>query len=253
MIFTVTFVTLAGLLSQFSQKGIIRGKFPREALHPVYLQRRIYGMMWTQVYYFKPLYAVVLAIPFFKTYVLRLFGYRGDTDFVLYPDTWIRDLPILKVGSGAYLSNKSTIGTNICLTDGSVLVDRVILEQKSLVGHLAMVAPGVKLGPSAEVGVGCAIGIRVRMAEGAKVNPSCTLNHGSIIGSHSEIGTYANVGLRTEVGPGLKVPSGTVLPPGMVFQTQQDVDRIVESQRLDLFNQKESLAQILQRTLEHVS
>ena len=33
--------------------------------------------------------------------VFRIFGYRGSMDFTIYPDTWIRDLPLLDFGEGA--------------------------------------------------------------------------------------------------------------------------------------------------------
>jgi hypothetical protein len=48
----------------------------------------------------------------------RLFGYRGSMKFTVYPDTWIRDLPLLMFGEGAYVSNRATLRTNIVLSNG---------------------------------------------------------------------------------------------------------------------------------------
>lgn len=120
LIFLITFPLLAGCVSLIGQKGIIKGIFPRKPFHPIYLLRRIYGACWTQFFYFKPVYAFALAIPALRNSIFRLFGYRGSSEIVIYPDTWIRDLPLLKIGKGSYISNRATIGTNICLSDGNI-------------------------------------------------------------------------------------------------------------------------------------
>jgi hypothetical protein len=80
--------------------------------------------------------------------VFRLFGYRGSMNFTIYPDTWIRDLPLLKFEDGVYVSNRATLGTNMVLSNGFLLVGEITLRAKALVGHLAMLAPGVTLEPS---------------------------------------------------------------------------------------------------------
>jgi carbonic anhydrase/acetyltransferase-like protein (isoleucine patch superfamily) len=230
ILFALGFPTIAGLISRAGRKGIRGGKFPREAMHPVYLLRRIYGAAWTQVYYFKPLYAVILGVPFFKKYVLRLFGYKNSIDFVVYPDTWIRDLPLLHVGAGSYLSNRSTIGTNICLADGTIYVAPVKIGEKSLVGHLAMLAPGAILGVETEVGVGCAIGIKVRLRDKVSVKPSSSINHGAVLGTGVDVGAMSFLGLRCEISDGIKIPSGSNIPAGAVIQTQADVERYYSSE-----------------------
>lgn len=250
-IFILAFPTLAGLLSLPAQKGIVKGKFPRDSKHPVYLLRRIYGTAWTQVYYFKPLYAAILAIPLLKKYVLRLFGYRGSTDFVVYPDTWIRDLPILQIGQGAYLSNRATIGTNICLTDGTIFVAGIKIKEKGLIGHLAMLAPGVSVDEAGEVGVGCAIGISVKIRAGASVKPSCTLNHGAIIGAKAEVGTMSYIGLRAEIGEGVSLPAGSNIPAGAVLKTQGDVDKYYSSETEKLQQMRAAVLPFVQNQLKN--
>ena len=234
-LFVITFVTVAGLLSLPAQKAIIAGKFPREPMHKVYFLRRVYGACWTQVYYFKPIFAVCLAIPLLRTYLFRLFGYRGASmAFTTYPDTWIRDLPVLSIGEGAYLANRATIGTNICLNNGKILVDKVTIGKKALVGHLAMLAPGTAVHDGAEVGVGVAIGIRCVLREGAAVKPSTTINHGGVIGAQADVGTNAYVGMKAVVGPGVKVPAGTHVPAGAVIQSQKDMDALASTEFLKI-------------------
>ena len=108
--------------------------------------RRLYGICWTSVYYFKPVYGIILSIPWSKTIVFRLFGYKGALDISIYPDTWIRDLPMLRVESGAYIANRATLGTNINLVDGNTIIGNITLKKGSMVGHLTKVGMGVTHG-----------------------------------------------------------------------------------------------------------
>ena len=242
--FIISFVVISGLLSRFAQKGIIRGKFPSEPFHPVYFLRRIYGACWTQLYYFKPLYAIVLAIPILRKLTFRLFGYKESCEFVVYPDTWIRDLPVLKIGKGAYLSNRATIGTNICLSDGNILVDQVLVEDGGLVGHLTMLAPGAKIGNKTEIGVGVAIGIRSRIFANAKVNPGCVINHGAVVGEGAEVGTHSYVGIKATIGKNIKIPGGANIPAGAIIETQDDVNKYFNSETDRLRRRKTDLEAI---------
>lgn len=240
-IFIVTFPTTLGLMSRPFQKGIIAGKFPREPFHKVYFSRRVYGACWTQVFYFKPVYSVILAIPVFKKLVFRLFGYKGQIDFTVYPDTWIRDLPLLKIEKGAYLANRATIGTNLVLTDGSILVQGVQLETRALVGHLCIIGTGARIGERAEIGMRSSIGIRVRVLTEANIKPHCAINHGTVVKERASIGTMSLVGMKCMIGENVRVPSGAIIPDGAVLQTQADCDRYFSSEVSDLVQYKERL------------
>lgn len=230
IIFVFTFITVAGLLSRLAQRGIVAGTFPREAFHKVYFLRRVFGICWTQVYYFKPLYAIALGIPALKTYLLRIFGYKYNTQFIVYPDTWIRDLPVLKFGQGVYLSNRATIGTNICLKSGDILVDSIEVDDKGLVGHLAVLAPGVKIGKGVEVGVSATIAIRTKLLDQSKINPCCMINHAVVVGENTQIGTMSYVGMKSILGPNLTVPAGANIPAGSVINTQTEMDSYYHSE-----------------------
>lgn len=109
----LSFLLVAGGLSQLHSRKVVEGRFPLDTGDPRYFHRRLYGLCWTSVYYSGPVYYMVLSLPLLRKLVFRLFGYRGNMNFTVYPDTWIRDLPLLDIGEGAYLSNKATIGTNM--------------------------------------------------------------------------------------------------------------------------------------------
>ena len=229
-LFALSFLSIAAVLSWPSQRKIKRGRFPREPFHKIYFWRRVYGICWTNIFYFKPLYFVYLSIPVLRKTLFRAFGYKGPLNFTVYPDTWIRDLPLLHLGEKSYCSNRSTLGTNMCLQDGTILVDRIHLGDRSVLGHLGMLAPGVKLDNDVEVGSGVALGIRCHMKEGSRIGAGSSVNHGSVIGARTEIGGHSVFGLRVEIGPDIKMPVGTSIPAGAIVATQDDVKKYISSE-----------------------
>jgi acetyltransferase-like isoleucine patch superfamily enzyme len=222
VLFSICFVGIAAALSLAHQGAIVPGRFPRSVAHPVYFHRRLYGLCWTSVYYFTPVYFLTLSIPFLKKLVFRGFGYKGEMDFTTYPDTWIRDLPLLKIGRGAYLSNKATIGTNIAFPDGSILVDSVTVGDGALIGHLAMLAPGVEVRKGAEVGVGAAIGLKSVVGEQARINAHCGIEHGVKIGARVKIGATTYVSSGVEIAPDISIPPGITIPSRMRITSQDE-------------------------------
>lgn len=215
---------VAGLLSLPHQRAIVPGKFPRRFTHRVYFHRRAYGLCWTTIYYCLPTYYLFLSFNFLKRILFRLFGYRGHMEFTTYPDTWIRDLPLLELGQGVYISNKATMGTNIALANGSILVDKIVLDDGVLIGHLTMLAPGVTLKRKVEIGVGCSIGIKVQIGERSKVGPTCGIDHGSVIGRNVKIGPASYLGKQVIIGDNIIIPPGTIVPAKSHLMTQADVE-----------------------------
>lgn len=209
-VWLLVFLLTAGLLSRPHQFAIRPGKFRRSVADRLYFHRRLYGLCWTAVYYTKPAYFFCLSVSALKRITFRLFGYRGSMDFTVYPDTWIRDLPLLRFGPGAYISNRATLGTNVVLRHGLLLVDTVSVGPGALIGHLAMVAPGVEVGAAGEVGVGVAVGIRSRLRERAAVRPCATIEHGVTVGEDAVVGTHAYVASLGEVFPREQIPGGSV-------------------------------------------
>lgn len=237
--FALTFIVLAGLVSRLGQAGIVPGKFPRIAEHPIYALRRIYGAAWSQLYYFKPLYAICLAIPTLRWVVFRLFGYKGNLDITVFPDSWIRDLPLLDFGKGVYLANRATLGSNMCLTDGSILIGKMKFGEGALIGHMVLIALGSRVGKKSEFGVNAAGGIRINVGDNVSVRPRSNLNHGCIIGNNCIIGTAALVGLKAEIGEGIEIRSGASIPPGAIIKTQEEADRYFSAETQNLRSERD--------------
>lgn len=176
-VFFTSFAAIAGICSLPSRWAIQPLTIRTSLGVPMYFARRWYGVCWTSVYYFKAAYAFVLAIPALKRMTFRLFGYRGSMDFTTYPDTWIRDLPLLEFGQGVYLSNRATLGTNVLPGNGTIMVGPIRLGAGTLVGHLAVVGLNTRVGESASVGVGAHVGIGVDVGPGARIGPSARIGH----------------------------------------------------------------------------
>lgn len=223
---TTLFVLTAGLLSRPHQHAVKPGRFPRDLGHPLYRARRLYGLCWTAVYYAGPLYYLVLTLPWLKRLTFRLFGYRGQMDFTVYPDTWIRDLPLLDFGPGAYVSNKATLGTNVAQANGQLLVDHVRIGARALVGHLAMVSTGTVLEEGAEVGVGCALGSKVVLRKDASLSACCAVGHLVELGAGAVVGYASSLGVAAKVGAGVTLPQSTIVPNRARIATQAEADEL---------------------------
>ncbi len=242
IIFLFQFLLITGLFSLPFHKSIKNGKFPRDLSDSTYGSRRLYGLCWTWVFYSGPIYFICLTFKPLKWILLRSFGYKGSLDFTIYPDTWIRDWPILDFGQGAYVANKSSLGSNLCLSNGQILVEGIRMGEGAMLGHLGILGPGVQIGSFAELGTSVVAGIRVRVEAKAKVGSCSALNHGAVIGAGAEIGANSYIGLKAYVANGIKIPSGSNIPAGMEVTTQEQAGSIYSSETESLNELRRSLS-----------
>jgi len=226
LVWTSMFILASGVLSIAHQSSIVAGKFRRDVADPLYFHRRMYGLCWASVYYNKPVYFLCLSLPPLKRLAFRLFGYRGSMSFTVYPDTWIRDLPLLHFENGVYVSNRVTLGSNVVLSNGSLLVEGITLGPNSLVGHLSMLAPGVELAAGAEVGVGCEIGIRTKLGREAFVGPSSTIEHSVRLGAMTRIGCHSYIGSGSTIDDGAQIACASVIASRSRIQVQTKIHDI---------------------------
>jgi UDP-3-O-[3-hydroxymyristoyl] glucosamine N-acyltransferase len=150
-------------------------------------------------------------------------------NFAIYPDTWIRDLPLLNFGDGAYLSNKATIGTNIALSNGSILVDSIEFKDNSHLGHLSMVAPGAIVEESVEIGVGCAIGINARIGPKTRIGPGSSVGHGAQVSAGVATGAMCCIGSGTKIASGVVLPNCASIPNRHSISDQSSANRVVNA------------------------
>lgn len=225
--FLFVFPVLLGLLSMPFHGAIRKGRFKRDLSDDAYYGRACYGRLWTSLFYSGPIYQVFLGIRPYRNFVLRLFGMKGPLEFTVFPDTWIRDLPVLSVSDGAYMANKSTIGTNICLKDNFTLVDGIKFGQNAMVGHMAVIGPGCKINSGSELGVSSTLGIRVSIAENSSIGALVAVNHGSSLGQRINVGTRAYIGVRVNISDDVTIPPNTVIPDGNSVVSNADLVRVL--------------------------
>lgn len=223
--FLVAYVLTCGLLARLTSSALTAGKMRRDLGHVVYGPRRLHALCWTAVYYCSPVYHAVLTLPWLKWLTFRLFGYRGSLQFTIYPDSWIRDLPLLDIGAGAYIANRATLGSNICLRSGDILVDRITIGARAMVGHMAIVGLGDVIGDDAEIGVGTTLGMNVHVGARTTVGAIVGLNHGARIGDDCEIESMSYVGKKAVIANGIRVHAASMVPDRAVLLTQEDADR----------------------------
>ncbi len=228
IIYVLCFILFSGLLCLPHRKFIIAGRFPRKLGNQVYFHRSLYGLCLTTIYYFTPIFFIVLSFSSLKKLLFRLWGYQGSLDFVTYPDTWIRDVALLQIGEGAYLSNKATIGTNIVQHDGTILVDTIKIGDRSVVGHLTMIGPGTELGKDVEVNPGCIIGLHSFLDDGVKVKAYSGIESFVKIGARTVIGSMTYIGSMVTIAPDIIIPPGITIPAKTKITCQEDVAFFVE-------------------------
>ena len=243
IVYVLCYVILAGLLCLPHRKFIVAGRFPRKLENQIYFHRRLYGLCLTAIYYFTPIFFIVLSFSSLKKMLFRLWGYQGSMNFVTYPDTWIRDVALLKIGNGAYLSNKATIGTNIVQHDGTILVDEIKIGDRSVVGHLTMIGPGVELGKDVEVNPGCVIGLHTFLDDGVKVKAYSGIDSFVKIGARTVIGSMTYIGSMVTIAPDLIIPPGITIPSKTKITCQEDVAFFVEHIKQAKTNQKNRVRQ----------
>lgn len=227
VLYAFLFGTTAGICSLPWQRGIIKGVFPRDVRFPIYAMRKLYGTCWTAVYYFKPIYSIILNISLFKTIVFRLFGYRGSLNITIYPDCWIRDLPLLRLEDRAYIANKCTLGTNVNMQNGYIMVGNVTVKRGSMIGHLAKFGIGASIGENSEFGIECITGLHVKIGMNNMIGACTQISHYVKIGENNNIGVCCYFGTGAVIGDNLIIPNGTRIPDKAEVLTQADVDKYV--------------------------
>lgn len=219
------YLTLWGLLSLVGQRKEVTRKCTKSLKNSEYLKRQIYRRCWEAIYYFKPLYQCVLTVSPLKTYVFRLFGFRGNLNFTIAASTWIRDLNLLKLGERAVISPRATLGTSLSLSDQTLFSDHITLEPSAFVGPLCVLGPGARINQAAEVMTGTAVGIRSRIGEATRVANHCMISHGVTVGARTLVGEYTFIGPRATLTDRLLIPAGTIVPSGTNVTSQHEIDK----------------------------
>jgi hypothetical protein len=84
---------------------------------------------------------IILSTPSFEELFFRTFRYKYNLDFTIYPNCWIRDLPLPDIGEKCYLADGILLGTNrvsinqkILRVDHIKIGDHTIFDQQCALG-----------------------------------------------------------------------------------------------------------------------
>lgn len=228
IVYAFLFAVIAGLCSLPWQAGIIKGVFPRDVRFPIYAMRKLYGTCWTALYYFKPIYNIVLSVAPFKAIVLRLFGYKGSLNIALYPDAWIRDLPLLRIEDSVYISNLCALGSNVSLIVGSTMVGNITIKEGALIGAVSKIGLGTTVGERTEISIEVITGLHVKIGTENFIGSRTEISHYAKIGNNNQIGVCCFIGTKALIGNNLNIPNNTRIPDKAEVYTQEDVMNYVQ-------------------------
>lgn len=194
-------------------RNIKPGTFKREENTKDYSDRLIYTREFRKFIYNPAVLNILFSDLELKTKFFRTFGYRGQMDFTIYPNCWLRDLPMLDIGEGTYLADGILLGTNQVSIDQKVLKvgtikigSRCVFDQQCKLGYNSVI------GDDCIIGIQSAIGLKCRMGNGVKVGESTTIRHGVTIGDGAILGSETQVGSFSVIEDGVILPEFSRIP-----------------------------------------
>ena len=194
-------------------QNIKKGHFKRDEQTPDYKSRLIYTEKLRSFVYNPAIMNEILSDWDLKRLFFRTFGYKGSLDFTIYPNAWLRDLPLLDIGEGCYLADNILLGTNMVshnqqfIDVGPITIgDRTIFNQRCAVGNDVTIGKDCRIGFSVGIGIRCTIGDNVSIGEYSFIA------HGVKVGKNVTIGQCSHIGNMIIVEAGVVLPPNTKIP-----------------------------------------
>lgn len=166
----------------------------------------------------------ILREPLLKIAFFRAFGYRGELDFTVMPEVWMRDLPLLVIGRDVHLGYGMVLGTGQMSLDGRGLRLRPIaIGSRSFCNQHAVVEGGTLIGDDCLIGIRAIIGAtcrledRVHVGDFTRIGADVVVGEGAVIGHNARIGDGAVIDAGCTVPEGGRVPANHRLTPAGLF------------------------------------
>ena len=177
--------------------NIKAGSFKRDPDNNDYQDRLVYTRVFRKFAYNPAILNEVFSCPELKESFFRTFGYKGDLEFTIYPNCWLRDLPMLDIGSQTYLADGILLGTNQVSTDQKVLKvgtikigERCVFDQDCKVGYNSIIGDDCIIGIQTSIGLKCKMGSNVKIGEATTIRHGVTIGNDVIIGGETQIGNF---------------------------------------------------------------
>ncbi len=211
-----------------ARAAIKPGFVPRQPGHPTYIAYRNYNRALEVFAECEDAVRIVAADPLLRIAFFRTFGYRGEVNFTMMPQVWLRELPLLVIGRGAHLGRGAVLGTGQITPDGSgVSLLPIAIGERTVLGDFAIVEGGailgsdVTLGTRSLVGGACHISDGAILGDGVRVGPEVVLGAGAVVGSGASIGAGAVIDPGVVVGEGVRIPARHRLTDAGLFPLLQ--------------------------------
>lgn len=187
--------------------AIVPGKVERKKDDPVYQKRLIYTDE-LRVFAYNPVFMnIILTDAELKELFFRTFGYKGNLEFTIYPNAWIRDLPLLDIGKKCYLADGILLGTNRVSIDQRILrVDHIKIGDNTIFDQQCAIGPGTTIGDD------CIIGFH------SQVSAKCT------VGNNVRLGEVVNIGSMSEVGDDVMIGQGSFISDFVTIEAGAEID-----------------------------
>lgn len=187
--------------------AIVPGKVVRKPENEVY-QKRLKYTHELRVFVYNPVFMnIILATPDLKELFFRTFGYMGNLEFTMYPNAWIRDLPLLEIGKKCYLADGILLGTNRVSIDQKILrVDHIKIGDHTIFDqHCA-------IGPGSTIGNDCIMGFQ------SQISAKCT------IGNNVRLGEVVTIGSMSEIGDDVMIGQGSFISDFVTIEAGAEID-----------------------------
>ncbi len=190
------------------------GKFKRGPDDPIYVHRGYYTRMLKSFLTDYKLMNAILTDKKLQTRFFRVFGYEGEVDFTLYPQCWIRDLPLLQIGKMSYLGDGIVLGTNkVSIDQKTVKVGRITIGDHTIIDQDCMLGYSTHIGHHTAIGVRSCIGVKTHIGNNCRIAEIVNIGHCCNIGNDVSIGQVSAIGNFTTIADGTKIPAFSRIPP----------------------------------------
>ncbi|MEZ5056936.1 MAG: hypothetical protein R2879_07830 [Saprospiraceae bacterium] len=198
---------------QKAVRNIKEGKFKRDADSVDYQDRITYTRELRNFTYNPAVLNLIFSFPTLKESFFRVFGYKGNLDFTLYPKCWLRDLPLLNIGKHCYLADGILLGTNQVSPDQEWIVtgpisigDFTIFDQGCSVGYSTSIGKNCSIGFEVAIGIKNKIGNEVRIGGRSNIAHGCKIGNEVIIADNCRIGSFSVIEDGVELAPYTDIP-----------------------------------------------
>ena len=213
--------SIAGRLTQLRQdkrfndslKSIKPGKFERDPSTVVYQDRKYYTHQLRAFVYNPSAMNIILENSLLKKLFFNTFGYTGNLQFTIYPNCWLRDLPLLDIGEDAYLADGIVLGTNQVTPDQKYIsVGRISIGSRSIFDQQCMLGYGAKIGDDCVIGIRACVGVKSKIGNNTIVGGMAAVGHGCKLGNNVSLGDWSTVGSFAIVEDGVKLGNNGIVP-----------------------------------------